>query len=388
MLTMIKGPYLQWPTEESMTFMWETSKPATSRVEVMRAERIHSGYQGNYKQPEQILAGAENSGYSLIHQLTVSGLEPGTIYFYKVYSQNEQEAAEAGPFPFKTAMLPGVPFSFTVTSETGGYSGFDITGGEINNSIFAQMKKYRPDISLFIGDIVNDGTNYADWDQYFFSPGKELLQDTPCFSCLGNHENGGSWYYNFFAFTAPKNYYSFDYGDAHFIALDSTDFINNDTYPDSSGKFQAGYAQYDFLVQDLQNTSAKWKIVYFHYSPYVSGGYQVEALRALCPLLEQHSVDLVLSSHTIVYERSYPLRSGKLDFKDGIVYVVAGGAGAMPEWLLPKREWFTSQSLAVPHFLQVAVTPRQLEIRAIDHQGALFDKFSIFKDTDGAKEFV
>lgn len=176
MLTMIKGPYLQWPTEESMTFMWETSKPAASRVEVMRAERIHSGYQGNYKQPEQILASAENSGYSLIQQLTVSGLEPGTIYFYKVYSQNEQEAAEAGPFPFKTAMLPGEPFSFTVTSETGGYSGFDITGGEINNSIFAQMKKFRPDISLFIGDIVNDGTNYADWDQYFSVPEKSCCK--------------------------------------------------------------------------------------------------------------------------------------------------------------------------------------------------------------------
>lgn len=388
MLSIIKGPYLQWPTEKSMTFMWETSEMASSRVEIMSAERIHSGYHGNYKEPELILASLSEPEYTRIHQLTVSGLEPGTMYFYKVYSENDAEPVEAGPYPFKTAMLKGQPFSFTVTSETGGFHDFDTTAGELNTGIFTQMRQYRPDFSLFIGDIVHDGTNYEDWDQYFFTPGKELFTDTPCYSCLGNHENGGSWYYDYFAFADPKNYYAFHYGDAHFIALDSTDFINDDTYPESSGKFHPGNAQYDFLIHELQESVAKWKIVFFHYPPYVSGGYQVEALRALCPVLEQYGVDLVFNSHTIVYERSHPLRAGKLDYKQGIVYVVAGGAGAMPEWLLPKREWFTSQSLAVPHFLQVAVTPQQLELRAIDHEGRLFDKFTLLKEADGMKRYI
>lgn len=51
MLSIVKGPYLQNPTGHSMTVMWETSLPATSRVDVLHAERIHSGHQGNYKQP-------------------------------------------------------------------------------------------------------------------------------------------------------------------------------------------------------------------------------------------------------------------------------------------------------------------------------------------------
>lgn len=388
MLTVIKGPYLQWPTEHSMTFMWETSEKALSRVEVMSAERIHSGFQGNYKKPEHLLSSATHPEITDIHQLTVSGLEPGTIYFYKVYSETSTEIVEAGPYPFKTAVKEGEPFSFTVTSETGGYMDFDTTGGELNTRIFTQMRKYRPDISLFIGDIVHDGTNKEDWNQYFFTPGKELLLETPSYTCLGNHENGGSGYYDYFAFADPKNYYAFNYGDVLFIALDSTDFINDDTYPESSGKFHTGSAQYDFLMQKLQGSDAKWKIVFFHYPPYVSGGYQVEALRALCPALEQYGVDLVFNSHTITYERSHPLRAGKLDFEKGIVYVVAGGAGAMPEWLLPKREWFTSQSLAVPHFLQVAVTPQQLELRAIDSEGRLFDKCTIIKQADGLKHYL
>lgn len=170
--------------------------------------------------------------------------------------------------------------------------------------------------------------------------------------------------------------------------MDSTDFIKDEYYPYSAGEMNPGNEQYDFLIRDLQSASAKWKIVFFHYPPYVSGGYQVEAMRQLCPVLEQYGVDLVFNSHTITYERSHPLRSGKIDFDDGIVYIVAGGAGAMPEWLLPKREWHTSQSLAVPHFVQVVAAADNLEIRAIDEEGRLFDMMRLIKDVSGKKTFL
>lgn len=389
MLSIVKGPYLQWPTPNSMTIMWETSEPAASQADILAAERIHSGYQGNYKKPEQVLASVCSEGLATIHQLTVTNLEPGTPYFYTIHSEGTGgEQVQAGPHPFKTAMPPGAPFSFSVTSETGGYSGFDRTDGAINTRIFEQMQRYRPDFTLFVGDIVNDGTNYEDWGTYFFDPGKEFLHRTPFYSCLGNHENNASWYYDFFAFAPPKNYYSFDYGDAHFICLDSTKFIKRDSYPLSQGEISPGHAQYDFLVHDLQTASAKWKVVFFHYPPYVSGGYQVEELRQLCPILEQYGVDIVFNSHTIVYERSHPLRAGNVDFDDGIVYIVAGGAGAMPEWLLPKREWHTSQSLAVPHFVQVVVTADNLEVRAIDEEGRLFDAMRIRKGANGRRIFL
>lgn len=387
MLTIVKGPYLQWPTADSMTIMWETSEPASSKVNVYRAERIHSGHQGNYKLPEHILLTLSDEEYTTIHQLTVKNLEPGTLYFYQIYSGNKQGAVESDIYSLKTAVLKGEPFSFTVTSETGGYSGFDQSDGQINKHIFSQMQRYRPDLTLFIGDIVHDGRNYEDWEKYFFGPGKNFLVNTPFYTCLGNHEDNASWYYDFFTFAPPKNYYSFDYGDVHFICLDSTDFVKRENYPYSMGEISSGEAQYDFLIRDLQSTSAKWKIVYFHYPPYVSGGYQVEDLRQLCPVLEQYGVDLVFNSHTIAYERSHPIRAGKVDFHDGIVYIVAGGAGAMPEWLLPKREWHTSQSLAVPHFVQVVVTSDNLRINAIDEEGRLFDTLTIRKETDHTRVY-
>ncbi|NIK75494.1 hypothetical protein FHS15_000594 [Paenibacillus castaneae] len=388
MLTIVKGPYLQWPTGNSITIMWETSGPASSYVEILLTERIHSGYHGNYKKPEHVRATVSKEEYSTIHQIKVEQLEPSTVYFYKIRSENEQDETEAGPHFLKTAVREGESFSFTVTSETGGYSGFDQSNGQINRNIFSQMQKYRPDFSLFVGDIVNDGHQYEDWEKYFFGPGKEFLTNTPFYSCLGNHEDNASFYYDFFAFDFPKNYYSFDYGDAHFICLDSTQFVNRETYPNSSGKMAAGNDQYDFLVRDLQATSAKWKIVFFHYPPYVSGGYQVEDLRQLSPLFEQYGVDLIINSHTIVYERSHPIHNGKIDLDNGVIYVVAGGAGAMPEWLLPKREWHTAQSLAVPHFLQVVTTANSMELQAIDEQGRLFDKFRMLKDSLGKRIHV
>jgi hypothetical protein len=388
MLTVVKGPYLQWPTENSITIMWETSEPASSTVKVLMSERIHSGYQGNYKKPEHVLATLDEKEYSTIHQLKINHLEPSTLYFYQVRSVNEQGEIESGLHSLKTSVRKGDSFSFTVTSETGGYSGFDQSDGQINRNIFSQMQRYRPDITLFVGDIVDDGNNYEDWEKYFFGPGKDFLTNTPFYSCLGNHEDNASWYYDFFAYDSPKNYYSFDYGDAHFICLDSTDFINRETYPNSSGKMVPGNEQFDFFIRDLQSTSAKWKIVYFHYPPYVSGGYQVEDLRELCPLMEQYGVDLVINSHTIVYERSHPILNGKVDFENGIVYIVAGGAGAMPDWFLPKRDWHTAQSLAVPHFLHVVTTTNSLELQAIDEHGRLFDNLRLYKDSSGKRIYV
>ncbi len=104
MLSIVKGPYLQWSTVDSMTIMWETSEPASSRADVLMAERIHSGFQGNYKKPEHLLATVSNDAHSTIHQLTVKNLEPSTSYFYKIYSENKQGGNESGPHPFKTAV--------------------------------------------------------------------------------------------------------------------------------------------------------------------------------------------------------------------------------------------------------------------------------------------
>jgi hypothetical protein len=63
----------------------------------------------------------------------------------------------------------------------------------------------------------------------------------------------------------------------------------------------------------------------------------------------------------------------------GVVYIVAGGAGAKPEWLHHKWAWHTAQAAAVPHFVQVVVAGPTLELRAVDLDGRPFDVARLIK---------
>ena len=100
-------------------------------------------------------------------------------------------------------------------------------------------------------------------------------------------------------------------------------------------------------------------------------------MRILSPVSEQHGVDIVFNSHTIVYERSHPITAGKLDLDSGVRDIVVGGAGETQAWFNDKFAWHTAQAVAVPHFVQVAVAGQLLELRAIDKESRLFDTLTL-----------
>ena len=123
MLSIIKGPYLQWPTQTSMTILWETSSEATGEVTWWAAERVHATGTGHFP----IIEGSEQTVLETgneprcIHQVTLTGLDPETLYYYHVRSTDGQrQVCESDRHPLKTAVNDATPFSFAVTSETGG----------------------------------------------------------------------------------------------------------------------------------------------------------------------------------------------------------------------------------------------------------------------------
>ena len=368
MLQIVKGPYLQWPTQESVTIMWETSQEATGQVVHWETKPVLSGLEGRARTLVETERCTEETGRERIHTVTLSGLAAETEYHYRVRSVNAQGAAvESDQYPLETAVQEGTPFSFAVTSESGGFG-----DQAINARVFPLIERFRPDFLLMVGDAVRHGTEYRDWDEYFFAPARDLLHHTPFYLCPGNHEENASWFYDLTAYPEPGNYYAFDYGNTRFVGLDSTplvDFVGDRP----TDQLQPGAAQVDFLRGQLAAERAQWKVVFFHYPPYVSGDYQVASMRALCPIMEEAGVDLVFNSHTIVYERSHPLKGGGLAPLGGTVYVVAGGCGAKPNWFHPKRAWHTAQAVAVPHFVQVVVAGPRLELHAFDVEGRLFD---------------
>jgi len=138
-------------------------------------------------------------------------------------------------------------------------------------------------------------------------------------------------------------WYSFDYGLAHFIALDSeTDFayspsytferdlsgnetfpMENETYVTDAGPFgyingsqtnNKAYQQYQFLKADLENidrTKTPWIVAMSHRPMYSSetASYQKNIRNAWQELMLSGGVDAYLAGHIHWYERLFPLTS-------------------------------------------------------------------------------
>jgi len=315
-----------------------------------------------------------------VHKVLVDGLDSGKDYCYQVISNTAKNELTSEIFVFRTKSIKDGTFSFAVTSETGG-SG---SPAPVLDKLVEAITEERPDFLLFVGDMVDDGRRKQDWDKFMFTPFRKLLSHTPFYHCAGNHEEHAQYMKEFFA-TSEKGYYDFTYGCAHFIALDSTQFA--DYIEDADGHYirmkltqelTADNPQIQFLTDRLKSSTAKWKLVYMHYPPYVSATWEGKVLRPLCDVFENYQVDIVFTSHAIVYERSHPLRKGSVD-SQGVRYIVVGGAGAQPDWFHHKKAWHAAKSRAVPHFVHVSVSAEHLELQAIDLDGRLFDSFMLQK---------
>ena len=116
--------------------------------------------------------------------------------------------------------------------------------------------------------------------------------------------------------------YSFDYGDAHFLCLDSN------LYTDPNDPTLRRW-----IEADLSSTDAVWKFVVCHHPPFNVGGehFQVQHMRVLAPIFEAHGVDIVLSGHEHNYQRPRPLRF--MPSGPGLSALVAG-RGRCPADLL------------------------------------------------------
>jgi len=106
-----------------------------------------------------------------------------------------------------------------------------------------------------------------------------------------------------------QRYYTFTRGDVEFFVLDSN-------YMDPK--------QLSWLEQNLQKSSAKWKITYFHHPLYSNGrthGPDLDLRSHLVPLFERYGVNVVFSGHEHVYERIHP--------EDAIHYFILGNSGKL-----------------------------------------------------------
>ena len=385
-MNFIKTPYLQLPETDGITVMWETDTECTSRLLVWEAFCPDCGdiqYIVNYMPQGEPRVFAGEAGYT--HSVTATGLESGKDYCYQAISSASDKEITSECQVFRTRGSYDDAFSLAVTSEFGGATFGGWYPLEHSASLIGAMSAERPDFLLFVGDMVWDGKIKYEWDTFMFKPFRKIFSNTPFYHCAGNHENHSEYMKDFLA-TSEKGFYDFTYGNAHFVALDSSQFVDY-VYDEEGNIVTIGLLQdltdenpqMRFLTDSLKNSYAKWKFVFFHHPPYFAGNFETAVLRPLGKVFEEYDVDIVFNSHAVVYERSHPIRNDVIDYSKGVRYIVVGGAGDRPEWFHHKKAWHTAKSRAVPHFVHLVIAGGHLELQAIDYEGRLFDTMVIEK---------
>jgi 3',5'-cyclic AMP phosphodiesterase CpdA len=241
---------------------------------------------------------------------------------------------------------------------------------------------------LTTGDNSQGQGTYQQFDSRVFHIYRDVFSKAAIFPTIGNHDyltDNGAPYLDLF--DLPRNawrtndiqrYYSFDYGNVHFVVLDSKALLDADDAAASDGMFA-------WLCNDLSQTAQRWKIVTCHHPPYSTGSYgsNRRVQTQLVPIFETYGVDLVLSGHQHNYQRSKPLRGGQVTTVEegGIVYIVSG-AGAAAKHACDSADWLAFSICSVSYGLsnRITVTRDRLIIETVDDGGKVRDIYTLSKD--------
>jgi 3',5'-cyclic AMP phosphodiesterase CpdA len=139
----------------------------------------------------------------------------------------------------------------------------------------------------------------------------------------GNHDAEPAMvklYFTYFGAAAgpqPGGYYSFEVGDWHVMALNSTIPMDRDS------------EQGRWILRDLAANPRRCTLAFMHHPRFSSGPHSKNAsVEAAFEMLARGGVDVLVSGHDHIYERFAPMRpSGARDDRDGVRQFVVGTGG-------------------------------------------------------------
>ncbi|MEV5857603.1 discoidin domain-containing protein [Streptomyces anulatus] len=186
----------------------------------------------------------------------------------------------------------------------------------------ARAMAIDPAFYITMGDNQYDDAHIEDFRNYYdksWGRFKDKTHPVP-----GNHEAYDDWdnqdevaYRQYFGDRATpqgKMWYSYDYGNWHFVALNSNRFDERE--------------QLDWLKADLAKNSKKCVAAYFHHPLFSSGSHGNDPVsKPIWSMLQAAGTELVLSGHDHHYERFAPQSpDGRAD-PNGIVEILGGMGG-------------------------------------------------------------
>ena len=411
-----RGPYLQKAAPDAVTVRWRTNVASDSRV----------NFGTNVTTLDQRVDDATSTTE---HEVRLTGLAAATPYFYDIGS-TAAVIASGADFAFTTPPPAGSQGAIRiwVVGDSGTANG---NADAVRDAFVAFNGAQHVDAWLMLGDnAYNSGTD-LEYQAAVFDMYPELLRKMLLWSTIGNHETNQSQstsllfpYLDIFSLptagegggvpSGTEKYYGFDYGPVHFICLDAM----------TSSRSTTG-AMAQWLRADLEATTQKWIVAFWHHPPYTKGSHDsdtesqlIQMRERFVPILEAGGVDLVLCGHSHQYERSKLINghyglSGTLtagmvldagsgqetgsgayhkpvlasSANQGAVYVVAGSSGQVSAW----TGGSTATVNPTPHPVMFASLRRlgsvvldvngdRLDVKFIGSTAATEDTFTILKD--------
>jgi hypothetical protein len=311
----VRGPYLQQGSTDSVKIRWRTADKTPSYVRY--AMSLSALIAGNHQE-------VFDASLSNEHNIRLTGLQPDTTYFYAVGTKLEDLAGKHASFSFKTHPLEIDSDRLTRVWVLGDSGDSNIHSKSVKNAYLrnADAHNQSTDVWLMLGDNAYYSGTTREFDRNLFHVFPTMLRSRVLWSTIGNHDADDEQqaYYDLFSF--PRNaeaggiqsgteaYYSFDYNNIHFISLDSV--------ADPNSTEMQGWLKRDLLAAKTKN-GVDWIIVFFHHAPYTKGTHdsddpneyrdRIRKMRwNFTPIFDEFGVDLVLGGHSHVYERSYLLQ--------------------------------------------------------------------------------
>lgn len=427
-----RGPLLQMVSGEGITITWKTNEPTPSVI--------------LYGTSENLLSSVIKKDILLIdHEMRITGLLPDTKYYYAIANGNDILEGSYRNY-FITAPLANTTrkIRIGVFGDAGTGDRHQKTGRDRYLQLF--KKENGGEVAIMLGDnAYNTGTDHEYQTNFFDVYDDNIFNNHVIFPIPGNHEyySPGVPYFSVFSLptasesggvpSGTESYYSFNYGNIHFIMLNSMGHDNGTLLRDSTGD------QALWLKKDLKANAGthKWTIACLHHPPYTNGTHssdgepELSGIRQqITPILERYGVDAVLAGHSHVYERSFLIQghtgnsnsfkasppaggnlvsgsSARYDGttnscpyftvdtveKKGTVYVVAGSAGQigggtngdLPVFYYKNYSGTTGGESGV---LYLEVQDNRLDAKFIGLSGTVRDQFTIMKGVNTKKTII
>ncbi|MFX0186420.1 MAG: purple acid phosphatase family protein [Candidatus Hodarchaeota archaeon] len=335
---------------------------------------------------------------TFIYTAELVDLRPNRTYFYQIRC-DEYSKREIMSFTTMANNTDHIRFLVWGDTQAGLARGIILSQKMMENNF-----KDNFEFTIKTGDIVDDGREQYQWDDYFI--GTECLNAyKQGIYCEGNHDtNDGKspvteMYDNLpMGNNYTNRYYSFSYGGIGFIILNSNKYAEGDDI------------QTDWLNQTLIQFSQEnlFNLVFLHHpllhderageSDYYRANWR--------PLFEQYNVSIIFSGHNHHYERSYPIINSSVNpetiefnnstlynytYLNDPIYIVSGGGGHLlyePDRCKCSTHDFRAKFEKALHFLLIDVkkkatrTTLSLEAWGMPTDFGdlfLFDNFTISK---------